>query len=137
MYDVNSTTKEEKISYVRFVVNKDIAYTKVFDNQWFSAEFVDVGDETKPTLISDIHFSTKNQETESIDWRQIEQREDTFRFPISREKQKNPDQQEQTNMSYAGRMRGKYLICNYTLDCNDNREFKLPYIKTTYRYSML
>jgi hypothetical protein len=32
MYDVNSTTKEEKISYVRFVVNKDIAYTKVFDN---------------------------------------------------------------------------------------------------------
>lgn len=61
MYDVNSTTKEEKISYVRFVVNKDIAYTKVFDNQWFSAEFVDIGDETKPTLISDIHFNTKNQ----------------------------------------------------------------------------
>jgi hypothetical protein len=69
MYDVNSTTKEEKISYVRFVVNKDIAHTKVFDNQWFSAEFVDVGDETRPTLISDIHFSTKNQETEPIDWR--------------------------------------------------------------------
>lgn len=137
MYDVNSTTKEEKISYVRFVVNKDIAYTKVFDNQWFSAEFVDIGDETKPTLISDIHFNTKNQETEPIDWKQIEQREDTFRFPISREKQNNPGQQQQTNMSYAGRMRGKYLICNYTLDCNDNREFKLPYVKTTYRYSML
>ena len=137
MYDVNSTTKEEKISYVRFVVNKDIAHTKVFDNQWFSAEFVDIGDETKPTLISDIHFNTKNQETEPIDWKQIEQREDTFRFPISREKQNNPGQQQQTNMSYAGRMRGKYLICNYTLDCNDNREFKLPYVKTTYRYSML
>lgn len=137
MYDVNSETKEERVSYIRFVVNKDVAYTKVFDNQWFTAEFEDLGDEAKPTLITDIHFNTKTQETEPIDWQAIEQREDNFRFAISREKQDKPQLQEQTNMSYAGRMRGKYLICNYTFDCNDNKQFKLPYIKTTYRYSML
>ena len=138
MYYVDdSKEKEERISYIRFVVNKDIAYTKVFDNQWFSAEFDDVGDEEKPTLITDIHFETKNQITEPIDYNQIEVREDNYRFAISREKQSKPELQQQTNMSYAGRMRGKYLICNYTFDCNDNKEFKLPYIKTTYRYSML
>ena len=138
MYYVDdSKEKEERISYIRFVVDKDIAYTKVFDNQWFSAEFDDVGDEEKPTLITDIHFETKNQITEPIDYNQIEVREDNYRFAISREKQSKPSLQQQTNMSYAGRMRGKYLICNYTFDCNDNKEFKLPYIKTTYRYSML
>lgn len=137
MYQVDSKVKEERVSYIRFVVNKDISQTKVFDNQWFAAEFVDAGDETKPTLITDIHFETRTQETEPIDWQTIECREDNYRFAISREKQNNPDIQEQTNMSYAGRMRGKYLICNYTFDCNDNREFKLPYVKTTYRYSML
>lgn len=138
MYYVDdSKEKEERISYVRFVVNKDIAYTKVFDNQWFSAEFEDIGDEEKPTLITDIHFETKTQVTDPIDYNNIEVREDNYRFAISREKQDKPDLQQQTNMSYAGRMRGKYLICNYTFDCNDNKEFKLPYIKTTYRYSML
>jgi hypothetical protein len=59
-------------------VNKDIAYTKVFDNQWFSAEFEDVGDEEKPTLITDIHFETKTQVTEPIDYNQIEVREELF-----------------------------------------------------------
>lgn len=136
-YVEDSQKKEERISYIRFVINKDIAYTKVFDNQWFSAEFEDVGDEERPTLITDIHFETKTQVTEPIDYNNIDIREDNYRFAISREKQKNPELQQQTNMSYAGRMRGKYLICNYTFDCNDNKEFKLPYIKTTYRYSML
>jgi len=32
MYDANSQQKEERIAYVRFVVNKDIPNTKVFDN---------------------------------------------------------------------------------------------------------
>lgn len=138
MYYVDdSKVKEERVSYIRFVVNKDIVYTKVFDNQWFAAEFEDVGDEEKPTLITDIHFETKTQETEPIDYNDIEVREDNYRFAIGREKQNKPELQQQTNMSYAGRMRGKYLICNYTFDCNDNKEFKLPYIKTTYRYSML
>jgi hypothetical protein len=64
-------------------------------------------------------------------------REDNYRFAIPREKASGSATQQLTSQSYLGRMRGKYLICDYTFDCNNNREFKLPYIKTTYRYSML
>jgi hypothetical protein len=41
MYDVNSEVKEERVSYIRFVVNKDMAQTKVFDNQWMYADLID------------------------------------------------------------------------------------------------
>lgn len=137
MYDVNSEVKEERVSYIRFVVNKDMAQTKVFDNQWMYADLIDPTNQDQTKILKNIYFTTKTQETEPINWENIDHREDNYRFPIGREKQNDPYQQEQTNMSYAGRMRGKYLICNYTFDCNNNKEFKLPYVKTTYRYSML
>jgi hypothetical protein len=41
------------------------------------------------------------------------------------------------NKSYKDRMKGKYLICNYKYDCNGGNEFKVPYISTAYRYSMI
>ena len=34
-------------------------------------------------------------------------------------------------------MKGKYLICNYKYDCNGGNKFKVPYISTAYRYSMI
>ena len=137
MYDVDSAEKEERISKIKFIVNQDAPQTKAFDNQWFEAELKDKTDSNRPEIIKNVYFETKTQETEPIDYTNIENREDTYRFPIGREKQSNPELQKQTNMSFAGRMRGKYLICNYTFDCNDNREFKLPYITTTYRYSLI
>ena len=94
-------------------------------------------DNTNPNIIKDVVFKTKTQETEAIDFNSIELREDNYRFPISREKVDNENLNQLASQSYLGRMRGKYLICDYTFDCNNNREFKLPYIKTTYRYSML
>lgn len=136
IYEVNSNTKEERISKVQFVVNKDVSNTKVFDNVTFSAELLD-NDNTNPNIIKDVVFKTKTQETEAIDFNSIELREDNYRFPISREKVDNENLNQLASQSYLGRMRGKYLICDYTFDCNNNREFKLPYIKTTYRYSML
>ena len=105
------------------MVNGNQLFTKTFDNQWFANEF-------DKKSISSVYFATKTQETEPIDYTNIECREDNYRFAINREK-------TQQDMSYAGRMRGKYLICNYTFDCSNNREFNLPYVKTTYRYSML
>ena len=136
LYSEDNNNKEERISYIKFVVNDNAAYTKAFDNQLFAADLVDTQAIDRPHVITNVFFETKNQETEPINYTNIEEREDTYRFPINREKQYSPAQQR-LNMSYAGRMRGKYLICNYTFDCNNNREFKLPYIKTTYRYSML
>ena len=144
IYDTPSETKEERISKIQFVVNKDISNTKVFDNVVFSAELKDrngyiemIKDDGDTPIIKDVVFKTKTQETAAIDFNSMELREDNYRFPISREKIDNKDFSKLANQSYLGRMRGKYLICDYTFDCNNNREFKLPYIKTTYRYSML
>lgn len=136
IYEVNSDTKEERIAKVQFVVNKDISNTKVFDNVVFSADLLDNDNET-PNIVKDVVFKTKTQETNPIDFNSIELREDNYRFPISREKTSDEALNKISSQSYLGRMRGKYLICDYTFDCNNNREFKLPYIKTTYRYSML
>lgn len=143
IYEVNSENKEERISKVEFVVNKDISNTKVFDNVVFSAELFDIKN-TIPLIVKDITFKTKTQETEPFDHYDTELnkpnitlREDNYQFAIPREKTSDNPMQQLTSQSYLGRMRGKYLICDYTFDCNNNREFKLPYIKTTYRYSML
>lgn len=136
LYEVNSEQKEERISKVQFVVNKDASMTKVFDNVQFSAKLLD-NDNQLPQIITDAHFNTKNQITDKVDYNNIDYREDNYRFSIPREHQDNPESQTIINKSYANRMRGKYLICDYTFDCNNGREMKIPFIKTMYRYSML
>lgn len=128
-YGNDDNRKESLICMVKFVVNDNPMQTKTFDNQWFSADLTDKEHADDPQLIKKIFFETKNQQTDTINYTNIEHREDNYRFAIGREK-------ENTGI-YAGRMRGKYLVCDYTFDCNDDKEFKLPYIKTTYRYSML
>lgn len=134
--DDSDQPREERISKVEFVVNKDISNTKVFDNVVFSAELENRDGFDSP-MIKDIIFKTKTQETNALTINDIDLREDNYRFAIPREKASGNATQQLTSQSYLGRMRGKYLICDYTFDCNNNREFKLPYIKTTYRYSML
>lgn len=134
--DDSDQPREERISKVEFVVNKDISNTKVFDNVVFSAELENRDGFDSP-MIKDIIFKTKTQETNALTINDIDLREDNYRFAIPREKALGNATQQLTSQSYLGRMRGKYLICDYTFDCNNNREFKLPYIKTTYRYSML
>lgn len=136
IYDVNSEDIEERISKIQFVVNKDTTNTKVFDNVVFSADLVDNKNQI-PNIVKDVVFKTKTQETAPIDFNDIDLREDNYRFAISREKVDDESMVQLSSKSYLGRMRGKYLVCDYTFDCNDNREFKIPYIKTTYRYSML
>ena len=104
-------------SRIRFIVNKGYPETKVFDNVWFDANFA------KKEILSRVIFSTKNQITHPINYNNIEIREDTYRFPIGRDK------------NGVARMRGKYLICDYTFDCTNDGDFKIPYIKTTFRIS--
>ena len=138
IYEIDDSTqpREERISKVEFVVNKDISNTKVFDNVIFSADFLEREGYNEP-IVKDIVFKTKTQETSALTIDDIDLREDNYRFAIPREKASGNATQQLTSQSYLGRMRGKYLICDYTFDCNNNREFKLPHIKTTYRYSML
>lgn len=108
---------------VQFVINDNLLYTKVYDNQQFSGDFTDI----KP-VISKIQLNTKYQIADVLTGKDIECREDTYRFAIPR---------EQGNSIFRGRMRGKYLLCDYTFDCADDKQFRLPYIKTIYRYSRL
>lgn len=138
LYEVtdDDESREARVAKIQFVVNKDISNTKVFDNVMFSADLMD-NENDIPQIIKEVTFKTKTQETNPIDYLNIEIREDNYRFPISREKVSDEPLNQLTSQSYLGRMRGKYLICDYTFDCNSNREFKLPYIKTTYRHSML
>ena len=139
IYDINSEIKEDRVSKIKFVVNKDVTNTKVFDNVVFGANFID-NNNVEPTIIKNVQFETKTQETsleQDKAYINIDNREDNYRFAIPRENIKNSDVQLISSQSYPSRMRGKYLICDYTFDCNDNKEFKIPYIKTTYRYSML
>lgn len=143
IYDVNSDVKEERISKIQFVVNKDVTNTKVFDNISFSADLLDNINKV-PNIIKDITFNTQKQTTEpfnhfdeSKNSANIDFREDTYRFAIPREKVDNNALHQLNSQSYVGRLRGKYLICDYTFDCNNNKEFKLPYIKTTYRLSKI
>lgn len=135
-YVKDDTERDENISKIRFLINQEPLVTKTYDNQWFSAELTD-SENKKPQIIKDVYFETKAQTTEPIDYTTIENREDTYRFAISREKLTFPELHQQTSKSFASRMKGKYMICNYTFDCNNNREFKLPYMTTIYRHSLL
>jgi len=100
-------------SRLQFVVNKDPLLTKTFDNVFFSGEFKDVR-----KMIQAIKFTTKTQESTIFKDNTeinnpIEQREDTFRFAVGREKNPVDD------MSLPSRMKGKYMICDYIFNCND------------------
>lgn len=121
----------EMRSKLQIIVNKDPLLTKTYDNVFFSGEFKDV-----QKTIARVDFTTKAQtgsifkdDTEVRN--PIEQREDTYRFAVGREKESKDD------MSLPSRMKGKYMICDYLFNCDDQNDFRLPNINTTYRYSLV
>ena len=136
IYNVDDNLSETKTVKLKLVVNKDPGYVKVFDNVFFDAIIKDPIND-KPQVVQSVKFYTKHQISDEVTYQDIDYREDTYRFFIPREHLDNEEQQIQTNKSYAGRMRGRYLICDYTFDCSNNKQIKIPFIKTTYRYSML
>ena len=107
-------------SLVEFVVNDNYEMTKTFDNVSMSGDFTD------NKVFTNIHFNTKVQTTTPINYNDIDYREDTYRFAIGR-----------STDNGISRMRGKYLYCSYSFDCTDDKSFRLPLIKTSYRYSMV
>jgi hypothetical protein len=61
-------------------------------------------------MITFSEFRTKNQ-TATIFNDYIDNREDTYRFAIGR------DKTQLNKLSYPGRLKGKYLVCDYTIEC--------------------
>ena len=130
--------KDRTVS-LKFVINKDQDKTKVFDNQIIDGTLDDPND-NQSNVIKEINYNTKTQNSFTIDGNDVYNREDNYRLNIPRQDRGDlgsSDENEQTvlNRSYQPRMRGKYLISNYKFDCNDDRQIRIPYIKTTYRYS--
>lgn len=126
----NKTLKNIQ-SKITYIVNKDTLQTKTFDNVFFGGVFYNIKD-----MLKNVVFTTKSQEgtilEDSIDGGYaIDYREDTYRFAIGREKNSSDE------LSLPGRLKGKYLICDYTIDCSGQKYFNLPNINTTYRYSLV
>lgn len=126
-YSANKNT-----SIIRFVVNANPLVTKTFDNVFFSGQLDDVD------MITSVKFSTKTQTstifkeaTQEYNKVPIDYREDTYRFAIGRE-----DNNEDPT-SYPGRLKGKYLICEYKIQTDNAHQFSIPNINTTYRSSLV
>lgn len=132
---------EDLIAKVAFTVNPNPEYTKVFDNQWLSGNIEDPNN-SSPQVITSVKCYTKTQDSFEINYNNIECREDTYRFPIPRQDRgdlgsSDESEQDILNRSFSPRMRGKYMLCEYTFDCNDDKKIEIPLIKTTFRQSML
>lgn len=128
--DVDGLSEYDKSAIIDIIINKDYPQTKVFDNILFDAQLLDQnGADMRTGLIDSIKFYTKGQEATATN-PAFDYREDTYRLPIPRQTTDDPS-------TFAARLRGKYLECIYSLDANDEKTFKIPYINTTYRYSLV
>lgn len=127
--DTDGLGEVSKNANIKFIVNDNYFYTKVFDNILISGDLLDGNRATKANgIITKLLFDTKHQHSE-ISNPTFDYREDTFRLPIPRE------ETDENDLTYSARMRGKLLECEYNFDANDGKTFRIPQIITTYRYS--
>lgn len=125
---IGTVNKDAKIT---LVINQNPLVTKVFDNVRMQGEFNDSNNQ--PLITSNIgtmQFSTKDQESSEQNI-VFDYREHTYRFPVPRQ----TDSGDTT--TYLPRLRGKYMLCNYKFTVNGEQTFRIPFITTTYRQSLV
>lgn len=131
-YEINrdDTSKQDSTNRdadITLVVNKDYQYTKVFDNVRFYSE-------PNADSISSIEFRTQgDKQSATISNPTFDYREDTYRMAVPRQDDFNED----NNMSYPARLRSKCMTEKFNFTVDENNSFKIPYITTTYRYSLI
>lgn len=131
--DTDGLSEVDKTAKIQFVVNKDAMTTKTFDNISIAGEMLDQnGGNIAKGLVTSILFNTKHQVATSTQ-PTFDYRENTYRLPVPRQDTNNED----TSLSYPARMRGKTMVCDYEFDTNNEKTFKIPFITTTYRYSLI
>ena len=108
---------------LKYIVNKDPIYNKVFDVQTFGGRFYGGDDEDLVNLNFDYKTPLK-QHSRAEHGEGITNREYDYRLAIPRN---NDD-------LYGGRMRGKTMECEITSDSN-NKDFSIQYVTTKYRMS--
>ena len=109
-------------SLVRYIVNDRYQATKVFDNIEYSPEL------EQNKNFDKIDFKTNTMTSKSLLSFDIDKREDTYKAAIPRESGAD---------KFAGRMKGKYLTTEILYNPINGSKFNLPYIKTSYRQSMI
>ena len=110
---------------VKYVVNDANMYQKVFDNQMFGGRFYQ-GDVRYLTFEFDtplMQHSLQRGDTQTTD------REYDYRLAIPRN-----GADEEHEVEYGDRMRGKTMVCEIKSDNND-LDFSLQYVITKYRIS--
>ena len=105
--------------YVKYVVNEQASFVKVYDNQYFGGKFND-----NQNYELQFTFNTPLNQTSSIDQNSITNREYDFRFAVPRN----------NNSIYGDRMRGKTMQCEM-LSTDTIGVFSLQYIMTKFRIS--
>lgn len=125
-YNYLDMSGEERRSVIRLLVNDDYETTKTFDNVSYSGDFED-GENLIP-----FKFKTRLHTTNQVD--DVYNREDTYKFSIPRD---SSETSLGERVLFPARLRGKYMVCDYVFKSSDGNRFRLPYIETTYRYSMI
>ena len=124
---------------LEFAINENPYITKVFDTQDITGNLIDPNDNNLQ-VIEEIKFNTKTQNSFTLNNKDVQCREDSYKFAIPRQDRgeignSDEEQQDILNRSFSPRMRGKYLNCEYTFNCDNDRGVQIPFIKTTFRQS--
>lgn len=108
--------------YLKYTVNKNQTYTKVYDNVEFAGRIYG-GNKPELSYIQ-FKFQTPLKQSGIEDGRKISNREYNFRLAVPRD----------NNSEYGGRLRGKFMMCDLCSQSN-SYDFSLQYIITKYRIS--
>ena len=126
---VKGIKNEAIYPYLKYVVNANSVYTKVFDNTEIAGRLYGGGDvrtylNADPLNKLSFTFKTPLKQTGTITGDKIDNTEYNFRFAIPRD----------ANAQYGGRLRGKTMQAELKSTSN-SYDFSLQYIFTKYRIS--
>lgn len=108
---------------IKYIVNANSTYNKVFDNQTFGGRFYGGEDSSKNIRFT---YRTPLKQMSSATWNDVVNNyEYDYRLAIPRN---NDD-------VYGGRMRGKTMECEITAPDNTTMDFSLQYVTTKFRMS--
>ena len=123
LYEWNKRSQTPTLlPYIKYVVNKNATYNKVFDNIRFGGRFY--GGDTEDLQVLAFTFNTPLKQHSTTTGVDLTNYEYDFRMSVPRD----------NNADAGGRMRGKTMEC--TIESSDTSEdFSLQYITTKFRMS--
>ncbi|WP_173431886.1 hypothetical protein [Sharpea azabuensis] len=129
---------EDLYPYIKFVINRNKEYTKVYDNMEFAGTIHGCFDDEEETLSEDIkfQFNTPLKQIAKTDGESITNRQYDFKFAIPRSGEYKiiHGRRVWITREYGDRLRGKTMQCEMSSTSN-YLDFSLQYFITKYRMS--